>query len=60
MKSQSIVEWAFDSVAGRDIIAPRRSSSAHLHRPWRAIKFKHLQKITVCEDEIKTVFKRFR
>jgi len=23
-------------VAGRDIIAPRRSSSAHLHRPWRA------------------------
>ena len=26
-----------DRLGGRCIIAPRRSNSAHLHRPWRAI-----------------------
>src|SRR5881397_1791514 len=26
-----------ERVAGHSIIAPQRSSSAHLHRPWRAI-----------------------
>jgi hypothetical protein len=36
-----------ERMADRGIIAPRRKNSAHLRRPWRAIKIKYLQKITV-------------
>jgi hypothetical protein len=43
-------------IAGRSIIAPQRNYMAHLHRPCRAIYIKHLQKLTVWEDEVKTVF----
>ena len=28
--------YRLERVVGGGIIAPRRSSSAHLHRPWRA------------------------
>jgi hypothetical protein len=28
--------YRWERVVGGGIIAPRRSSSAHLHRPWRA------------------------
>jgi hypothetical protein len=32
-----------EGLGGRRIIAPRRSNSAHLHRPWRA-SFSYLQR----------------
>src|SRR5712671_2126201 len=38
--------YRLERMAGRGIIAPRRSNSAHLHRPWRAIQIKRLQTIT--------------
>jgi hypothetical protein len=31
----------------QNIIASRRSNSAHLHRPWRASQIRYLPKITV-------------
>jgi hypothetical protein len=40
-RSQSRVLLA-ERVAGSSIIAPRRNNIAHLHRPWRASKIRHI------------------
>jgi hypothetical protein len=36
-----------ERLLGRNIIAPRRSYSAHLHRPWRAIHNKTTNSYTI-------------
>jgi hypothetical protein len=51
---KAVVQWMaavherrLGRVFGSGIIGARRTNSADLHRPWRAIKIKYLQEATV-------------
>jgi hypothetical protein len=42
-----------DRLSGRCIIAPRRSNSAHLHRPWRANKINYVAQVAEARRKAK-------